>query len=167
LHKCLKFINLEYYLIKNRGPQPCQKERCIMNKVLEATQAKTANKENVNGLTVTAKNPEVMPAVKTPAPFTDPDANKVEPPTLPPISERIEKLDRLNVLIAQRDEVTEALDNLQKFEQSPNGGQQVIFRSANGGSTSTHNPIAISAMVAEGVKMLKAKLADIESLIIF
>jgi hypothetical protein len=108
-----------------------------------------------------------MPAVKTPAPFSDPDANKVEPPTLPPISERIEKLDRLNMLIAQRDEVTEALDNLQKFEQSPNGGQQVIFRSAGGGSTSTQNPVAIAAMVAEGVKMLKAKLADIESQIVF
>jgi hypothetical protein len=116
----------------------------------------------------------IAPKVEAPAKpadrpgvFSDPDAGKVEPPTLPPIAERIEKLDRLNVLIAQRDEVTEALDNLQKFEQSPNGGQQVIFRSANGGSTSTHNPVAIAAMVAEGVKMLKAKLADIESQIIF
>ena len=113
--------------------------------------------------------PEKLPILPADRPtvFADPDAGKVEPPTLPPIAERIEKLDRLNILIAQRDEVTEALDNLQKFEQSPNGGQQVIFRSANGGSTSTHNPVAIAAMVAEGVKMLKAKFADIESQIIF
>lgn len=122
---------------------------------------------------VTAQSPQVVSTTKkdatdrTPAPFTDPDANKVEPPILPPINERLEKLERLNMLIAQRDEVTEALDNLQKFEQSPNGGQQVIFRSANGQSTSTQNPVAIAAMVAQGVTMLKAKLADIDSQIIF
>lgn len=103
----------------------------------------------------------------TPAPFSDPDANKVEAPILPPISQRLEKLERLNVLIAQRDEVTEALENLQKFDQSPNGGQSVIFRAANGTSTQTHNPVAIAAMVAQGVTMLKAKLSDIESQIIF
>ncbi len=107
-------------------------------------------------------NPAEKPGV-----FSDPDTGKAEPPAIPPIAERLEKLDRLNMLIAQRDEVTEALETLQKFEQSPNGGQQVIFRTATGTTTNTQNPAAISAMVAEGIRLLKVKLADIDSQIIF
>lgn len=113
-----------------------------------------------------SKQPPTL-APDRPSVFSDAEAGKVENTPIAPISERLEKLEMLNQLIQQRDDVTEALDSLQKFEQSPNGGQQVIFRSANGTSSSTQNPVAISAMVAQGITMLKTKLFEIESQIIF
>ncbi len=117
--------------------------------------------------TAAQKMPAISAAINetakpTPAPFTDPDQFKesIQPP--PPISERLEKLELLNKLCEQRDEVTEALEKLRQFEQSPNGGQSIIFRGADGDSTATKHPAVIEAMVQVATSRLKSKLQEIE-----
>lgn len=123
-----------------------------MNKVLEPKAQKAPETK-----TVTAEPPKV-----TPAPFSDPDQfrESIQPPA--PISERLERLEYLNELNRQREEVTEAVEKLQRFEQSPNGGQQIIFRSANGEGTATHHPLVIEEMVTVALTRLKSKLREIE-----
>lgn len=112
--------------------------------------------------------PEAAPILTQSRPhvFSDPDAGKLLE-QMPPISARLEKLERLNDLCEQRDVITEALEKLQGFTQSPNGGQSVIFRGSNGESTSTQHPVVIAAMVEVAAAKLKAKLAEVEGLIIF
>lgn len=122
-----------------------------------------ANSATTTSNSTAAKEPPMLPADKpTPAPFSDPDQFRESIAPAAPISERLERLEFLNSLCTQRDEVTEAIEKLQRFNQSPHGGQQIIFRGAGGESTATHHPIVIEAMVEVATSKLKAKLREIE-----
>lgn len=114
------------------------------------------------GKTVTANSPTIK---KVNSVGSDPDQFKeaIQPP---PISERLDRLDFLNSLCSQRDEVLEAIEKLNRFEQSPQGGQSIIFRGATGESTSTHHPFVIEEMVTVATRRLKAKLQEIEMMIL-
>ena len=98
------------------------------------------------------------------------ETNGTEPPEaveLPSITARLDRLQELNDLAQQREEITEALQTLRQFEQHPSAGHSVILRGANGSSKQTSHPVVIAAMVQSALVQLTSKLQSIENQLIF
>jgi hypothetical protein len=114
-------------------------------------------------------NPEISAAIDKTIEATK--ALKTEPaqqtkPKVAPISERLERFQMIEKHVIQLELVNESLEDLKEFKASPNGGDQIIIRQANGKTINTNHPEAIEGMIQSAIERLNAKKEELESFIV-
>ena len=88
--------------------------------------------------------------------------------TLPPIEARIKKLDELQNLAERRETVRQAIQNLEGFYISPEGGSCNLKLSDSKGKTfAIAHPSVIGEMVSLAKTKLSTELTKIENSIVF
>lgn len=121
----------------------------------------------------TAKNGEKSKSAKTPTPQNLPKIEaakrpEMKIPTLPPIAERLKKLERIQQLVDRREVVLEALENLNGFYVAPDGnGCNLRFQDSKGKTFGIAHPSVIGEMVSLAKGKLSAEIEKLESQIDF
>lgn len=73
-----------------------------------------------------------------------------------PIAERIKRFEELEKLLEKREQISEAIDNLNDFYIAPTGGAQIQLRDSKSNTFAIAHPSVIGEIVA----MLKNKLGS-------
>jgi hypothetical protein len=79
------------------------------------------------------------------------------------IQERINRFHELELLKEKRDEVEEALGQLDKFQISPTGSANMKLSDGKGNTFGIAHPIVIGEMVALAKSKLKSELEKIDT----
>jgi hypothetical protein len=85
------------------------------------------------------------------------------PATTSTIQERITRFHELELLKEKRDEVEEALGQLDKFQISPTGSANMKLSDGKGNTFGIAHPIVIGEMVALAKSKLKSELEKIDA----
>lgn len=82
---------------------------------------------------------------------------------LPPIEERLKKLEQLQELADRREVLLQHIDNLSRFYVSDSGGCNLKLTDSKGNSFGIAHPIIIGEIVAMSTHKLRTELDEIES----